>query len=180
MIDQTWTIEKIVKEAPPMGWEDVFKDALPELVHISKKLDKEAVFGHYYPPKKDLFNSFLYCPLSTVKVVILNDQPTAKDVGMPFSLQPHDELTQSIKNIYQELSNEYESFDSPTHGDLRSWCQQDVMLLNKCLTGGKVSHLKWDLWLGFLNKVFKAIHKVNPYCLFLLWHCKWPNHFGCY
>ena len=21
---------------------------------------------------------------------------------------------------------------------------------------------------------------VIAYCLFLLWHCKWPNHFGCY
>jgi hypothetical protein len=26
-----------------------------------------------------------------------------------------------------------------------------------------------DIWLGFINKVFKTISYVNPYCVFLLW-----------
>jgi uracil-DNA glycosylase len=180
-VDQSWTILKISQEAAPDEWKDVFKEACPELTHISKKLDDQKVFGDYYPLKPDLFNAFHYCPLSIIKVVIVHDQPYntlttinhqqyPKDFGMAFSLRPHDVLSPSLKNIYQELCHQDEHYDMPSHGDLRSWCQQGVLLLNKSLTvSPKISHLKWDLWLGFLNKVFKAINKVNPYCIFLLW-----------
>jgi uracil-DNA glycosylase len=180
-VDQSWTILKIAEEAYPTSWQEVFKDAKPELTHISKKLDDEKRFGEYFPRKEDLFNAFKFTSLHHIKVVILHDQPNytltkidnksmPKDYGMAFSLRPGDTITPLLKNIYKELLDEYPHFIEPTHGDLRCWCQQGVLLLNKCLTISKQqSHLKWDLWLGFLNKVFKAITKVNPYTIFLLW-----------
>lgn len=180
-IDQTWTILRIAQEAYPLSWEQVFKDGISELTHISNKLDTEAVFGDYFPRKEDLFNAFKYTPLNKVKVVILhdqpyntlttiNDKPVPKDFGLDFSLRPQDTLSKTLQNIYEELHNEYPSHPIPAHGDLRCWCRQGVLLLNKSLTISKnTSHLKWDLWLGFLNKVFKAINKVNPNCIFLLW-----------
>jgi uracil-DNA glycosylase len=180
-IDQSWTILKISEEAYPSSWEDVFKEAKPELAHISKKLDDEKRFGEYLPRKEDLFNAFKFTPLNKIQVVILHDQPVhtmttinnktlPKDYGMAFSLRPEDTLSPVLKTIYQELLNEYPTYNQPSHGDLRHWCQQGVLLINKCLTISKQqSHLKWDLWLGFLNKVFKAITKVNPYTIFLLW-----------
>jgi uracil-DNA glycosylase len=181
-VDQSWTILRIAQEAYPSSWEQVFKDALPELTHISKKLDDESVFGDYYPKKSDVFNAFKYTSLNKTSVVILhdqpdntltciNDKPVPKDIGLPFCLRPQDDqLSQTLLNIYAELHKEYPAYPIPNHGDLRSWCDQGVLLLNKSLTvSKKQSHLQWDLWLGFLNKVFKAIHKVNPYCIFLLW-----------
>jgi len=180
-IDQSWTILKISQESYPSSWQEVFKEAQDDLAHISKILDNQKKFGDYLPKKEDLFNAFKFTRLNDIKVVILHDQPVytmttinnkaiPKDFGMAFSLRQGDKISPVLKNIYKELLDEYPNYKEPTHGDLRCWCQQGVLLLNKCLTVSKQqSHMKWDIWLGFLNKVFKAITKVNPYTIFLLW-----------
>lgn len=52
-IDQTWNLERIAKNAPPITWENVFEDAEPELHDISSILDEqERTYGQYYPLKE--------------------------------------------------------------------------------------------------------------------------------
>lgn len=181
-VDQTWSIEQIAKEAPPRTWERVFTDAIPELHDVSLILaEQEKLYGQYYPLKKDIFNAFNYTQLSNVKIVIfgqdpyhqtihINGETLPRAVGMSFSVRPEDSVPSSLNNIYAELENTVRGFRRPDHGDLREWATQGVLLLNQCLTvrpGKPNSH--GDIWLGFINKVLKAIASANPYCIFLLW-----------
>ena len=181
-VDQTWTVERIAAEAPPITWEKVFEDAKAELHDISTILDEqERTYGQYYPLKRDIFNAFNYTPLNQVKVVILGQDPyhqtinvggaaVPRAVGLSFSVRREDAIPSSLQNIYTEIANTVRGFAKPDHGDLREWARQGVLLLNPCLTvrpGMAGSH--GDIWLGFINKVFKAIAAVNPNCVFLLW-----------
>lgn len=181
-IDQTWSIEKIATEAPPVTWENVFQDAKHELSDVSQILnEQERMYGTYYPLKKDIFAAFQYTPLNNVKVVIVGQDPyhqtisihgqsVPRAVGLSFSVRREDSTPSSLQNIYTELANTVRGFTKPDHGDLREWARQGVLLLNMCLTvrpSQAGSH--GDIWLGFNNKVFKAIAAVNPYCIFMLW-----------
>lgn len=181
-VDQTWSIERIATEAPPRTWEATFVDAMPELRDVSTILEEdERTYGPYYPWKQDIFASFHYTPLPNVKLVIIGQDPyhqtiivngisMPRAVGLSFSVRPEDSVPSSLKNIYTELANTVRGFTTPDHGDLREWARQGVLLLNSCLTvrpGAAGSH--GDIWLGFMNKVFRAISAVNPYCIYMLW-----------
>ena len=181
-VDQSWTIEKIAREARPITWEAVFEDAMNELIDVSQILEEdEKTYGSFYPQKKDIFSAFHYTTLNNVKVVIIGQDPYHQSVyingktvpratGLSFSVRQEDSIPSSLQNIYTELSNSVRGFRKPDHGDLREWARQGVLLLNTCLTvrpGKPGSH--GDIWLGFINKVFKAIAIANPYCIFLLW-----------
>jgi len=181
-VDQTWTIERIANESPPSSWENVFLDAKPELQHISLLLEEQQkLYGTFYPLKKDIFAAFSYTSLSNVKVVIVGQDPyhqtitiptgnVPRAVGLSFSVRQEDSIPSSLQNIYTELCNTIPNISRPDHGDLREWAKQGVLLLNMSLTvfpGQAGSH--GDIWLGFINKVFKAIATTNPHCVFMLW-----------
>ena len=174
--DRDWTSEI------PITWESVFRDAEPEIHDIAEILnEQETKYGSFYPMKNDIFAAFHYTQLNSVKVVILGQDPyhqsvfidgktVPRAVGLSFSVRQKDTIPSSLKNIYTELANTVRGFRKPDHGDLREWARQGVLLLNSCLTvrpGEPGSH--GDIWLGFINKVFKAIAIANPYCIFLLW-----------
>ena len=180
-VDQTWSIENVAKLYPPT-WEEVFASASNELRDVSQILDEqERTFGTYFPLKRHIFNAFHYTQLSNVKVVIIGQDPyhqsivvgnesLPRSVGMSFSVRREDSIPSSLQNIYTELSNTVHGFVRPTHGDLTHWALQGVLMLNTCLTvrpGKPGSH--GDIWLGFVNKVFRAIAKANPRCIYLLW-----------
>jgi len=182
-IDQSWTIIRIAEECPPRTWEGVFKDAKYELIDISNILDEqEQIHGQYYPLKKNIFNAFNITPLHLVKVVIMGMDPYHQSVisprdglvpraqGLSFSVAKYDSIPSSLQNIYKELKNSYKDFVIPNHGDLSSWAEQGVLLLNMGLSvrsGQAGSH--GEIWHGFVKKVCKAISLINPNCIYLLW-----------
>ena len=182
-VDQSWSIERIGREAQPPSWESVFENATAELKDVSDILDEqERLRGQYYPLKKDIFNAFHLTPLSSVKVVILGMDPyhqtipspqggtVPRAIGTSFSVRPYDSIPSSLQNIYTELENSVKGFIKPDHGDLTEWCRQGVLMVNACLTvypGEAGSH--GEIWLGFMSKVFSAIARANPNCIYLLW-----------
>jgi uracil-DNA glycosylase len=182
-VDQSWTIERIAKEAPPTTWESVMEDAVLELKDISDILiEQERMFGRFYPNKADIFKAFHATPLKSVKVVIVGQDPyhqtvhlngvtQPRAVGMSFSVRKEDSIPSSLQNIYKELAETIYGFTKPVHGDLTEWARQGVLLLNTCLTVMPTSKAgsHGDLWLGFIVKVLKAIAIVNPTCIFVLW-----------
>lgn len=181
-VNQKWPIIKIVKEATPSTWENVFENAIPELEHISMIIcQQEELHGQVYPLKKDIFAAFHYTQLRNVKVVLLGQDPypqtitvggkvLPRAVGLSFSVRKEDSIPVSLKNIFTEIHNSVRGFEIPNNGDLREWARQGVLLLNSALTlipGCPNSHK--NLWLDFLSKVFREISRVNPKCIFLLW-----------
>lgn len=177
-IDQEWTVERIVKERVPKGWEEVFKEAMPELQDISDILnEQEREYGTYYPLKRDLFRAFELTPAQKVKVVMLGQDPYPQTLlsglpratGLSFSVRRDDEIPFSLKNIYKELEGSIEGFKAPCHGDLTEWAYQGVFLLNMCLTviPGKPGSHK-ELWLGFIVKVLAYLAEIRPRCIYVL------------
>ena len=65
--------------------------------------------------------------------------------GLCFSVLRGVQTPPSLKNIYKELADDVEGFQVPSHGNLQSWADQGVFLLNATLTvrkGDANSHQK--------------------------------------
>jgi len=179
-IKQDMKLTTIVVERCPMGWEDMFRQAWPELVTIEKFLEREeAEFGMYYPLKKDLFKAFELCPLWKTKVVIFGQDPyhsvdhdglpTAQ--GLSFSVRRGADISRrSIKNVFRRMTETVDGFTMPSHGDVSSWAKQGVLMLNITLTvrPGKANSHK-DRWMPFINRVIKTLVSYNRNIIYMLW-----------
>ena len=67
----------------------------------------------------------------------------------------------SLKNIYKEMVDDVEGFQTPSHGNLQSWADQGVFMLNATMTVRKAnanSHQKFG-WQEFTDAVIKLINE---------------------
>lgn len=130
-----------------------------------------------YPAQSDIFNAFRLTELSNVKVVILGQDPyinSGEAHGLSFSVPNGVRIPPSLANIYQELIDDIPDFFRPTHGNLQSWAQQGVLLLNSVLTvqaGNPDSHKDYG-WEHFTNKAISAVNQNCEGVVFLLWGAK--------
>src|SRR5262245_58086369 len=117
-----------------MMYIDIIK---PHLLKINAFLEKErAASKIIFPLERDIFNAFHLTPLSTVKAVIIGQDPyhgPGQANGLCFSVNKGVKLPPSLKNIYKELEADCH-IPSASHGCLSSWAQQGVLLLNSILT----------------------------------------------
>ena len=101
-----------------------------------------------FPPRGQIFTAFNAVPLSKVRVVIIGQDPyhgPGQAHGLCFSVLRGVQTPPSLKNIYKELADDVEGFQVPSHGNLQSWADQGVFLLNATLTvrkGDANSHQK--------------------------------------
>lgn len=184
-ICEDWTVLEICQKRPPIGWEEVFKFAEPEIIEISEILqNQETVYGPFFPLKRDLFKAFDMTSLSQVRVVILGQDPYhdttqngPRAQGLSFSVSESSNIPPSLRNIFTEIKNEYpDCFAPPQHGDLSFWAYQGVFLLNSCLTvRPHVAGSHKKIWNGFIVKIIQAINTVNPNCIYVLWGEKAQN-----
>ncbi|MDC8832582.1 uracil-DNA glycosylase [Alteromonas gilva] len=127
-----------------------------------------------YPPQADVFNALKLTPLASVKVVILGQDPyhgPDQAHGLCFSVQQGVKTPPSLVNIYKELAQDIPDFTVPSHGNLTSWAEQGVLLLNTVLTveqGAAHSHAKWG-WQTFTDAVIDAVNQHQQGVVFLLW-----------
>ncbi|TAA47304.1 uracil-DNA glycosylase [Corallincola spongiicola] len=127
-----------------------------------------------YPPHEQVFEAFQATGLEQLKVVILGQDPyhgPDQAHGLCFSVQQGVTPPPSLKNIYKELANDVSGFQIPTHGNLRPWAEQGVLLLNTVLTveAGKAhSHAKFG-WETFTDAVIAKINQHQQDIVFMLW-----------
>jgi uracil-DNA glycosylase len=126
-----------------------------------------------FPPAEDVFNAFRYTPLEKVKVFLLGQDPypgVGHAHGLCFSVRPGVRLPGSLRNIYQELTDDL-GLKTPKHGYLASWAKQGVLMLNACLTvcaDAPNSHANKG-WEKFTDAVIATVNdRVQP-VVFLLW-----------
>lgn len=157
------------------SWDKKLKYKLKS-THIEKLLsflEEERNSHTIYPKKTDVFNAFKLAPFENVKVVILGQDPyhgPNQAHGLSFSVNYGVKIPPSLANIYKELKSDI-GFTIPSHGNLTSWANQGVLLLNATLTvraGEPGSHQKkgWEL---FTDDVIKLISDEKDACVFLLW-----------
>lgn len=126
------------------------------------------------PKGSDVFNAFNHTPFDKVKVVILGQDPyhgQGQAHGLSFSVQKGITVPPSLKNIYKELAEEYPNFKIPNHGELTSWADQGVLLLNATLTvraheAGSHQKRGWEIFTDF---VISSLSKQRNGIVFLLW-----------
>lgn len=127
-----------------------------------------------FPVAKDVFSWSHYCPLNSVKVVILGQDPYHDDGqahGLCFSVRKGVKKPPSLVNIFKEMKNDYPNFKEPSHGELTNWAKQGVLLLNAVLTveaHSANSHQKQG-WEKFTDAVVKVVNEKCKNVVYLLW-----------
>lgn len=138
-------------------------------------LQQEKAAGHMvYPRNADIFNAFKHTPFDKVKVVILGQDPYHGEHqahGLSFSVQKGIAIPRSLINIYKELTTDIPGFVAPKHGNLESWADQGVLLLNATLTvqaHNAGSHQKkgWEI---FTDEVIRKLSEERRGLVFILW-----------
>ena len=90
--------------------------------------------------------------------------------GLCFSVQKGVTTPPSLLNIFKELKAEF-GYAIPNHGNLSSWADQGVLLLNAILTvraSEAGSHRKKG-WERFSNQCISELSKKRSNLVFLLW-----------
>lgn len=126
------------------------------------------------PPRDDVMRAFDLAP-SDVKVLILGQDPyptPGHAMGLSFSTQPGVRPPRSLVNIYKELESDLGivlSEQGRADGDLTSWFEQGVMLLNRVLTveaGNAGSHRRMG-WEAVTEAAIRALNR--PDLVAILW-----------
>jgi uracil-DNA glycosylase len=159
----------------PDDWRAAMRPYLdPEVVtRLGAFLADEYVRQTVYPPLPDLFRAFRLCPVVSVRVVIIGQDPyhrPGQAHGLSFSLRPGVALTPSLRTIFAELRDDL-GVAQPATGDLTGWAGQGVLLLNTVLTvraGAPGSHARRG-WEHLTDAAVRAVDALPERVVFLLW-----------
>lgn len=136
---------------------------------LKQEYQNETVFPNIHA----IWNAFELTPYNQVKVVIIGQDPYHGDNqahGLSFSVQKGIRIPPSLRNIYKELKADLD-IDPPNHGDLTSWAEQGVFLLNTVLTVRKseaYSH-RGKGWELLTDAVIRALNEREKPIVFILW-----------
>lgn len=162
--------------------EESWKDALKEEFEREYFQRLLTFLNSEYAAKKSIFPpmhlihswSFL-CPIESVKVVILGQDPyhnVGQAMGLAFSVPSTlKNIPPSLINIYKELEKDIEGFIAPKHGCLVGWASQGVLLLNASLTvraHEAASHAGRG-WETFTDAVVRKVARSREGVIFMLW-----------
>lgn len=157
------------------SWSPLLKPEFekPYFKELSRFLRQEFSRTTIYPKKELVFRAFRETPLEKVKVVILGQDPYHGEdqaEGLSFSVPHSCPQPPSLVNIFKELESDL-GIPSPSHGNLSSWAEQGVLLLNAILTveaeKPKSHHQKgWEI---FTDRVFQILIEQQRPLVFILW-----------
>ncbi|MFC2113133.1 uracil-DNA glycosylase [Bacteroidota bacterium] len=145
----------------------------PYFQALKKFLVEEKNSQVVYPPGDKIFAAFDRTPFDKVKVVILGQDPyhgKGQAHGLCFSVPQGITSPPSLVNIFKELHNDV-GMPMPNHGNLESWADQGVLLLNATLTvranqAGSHQNKGWE---NFTDTVIRKISDTREGIVFILW-----------
>ena len=126
-----------------------------------------------FPQSSLWFNALNTTPLDDIKVVILGQDPyptPGHAHGLCFSVMPEVKpIPKSLINIYKELKEDLGIEN--TNGNLQSWAEQGVLLLNSVLTvqSGNANSHQGKGWEQFTDKVISVVNDLERPIVFVLW-----------
>lgn len=126
-----------------------------------------------YPKIENVLKAYNSTPFDKVKVVLLGQDcyhGEKQAHGLAFSVQKWVKIPPSLQNIFKELQTDL-GLDIPSQGNLQSWANQGVLLLNSFLTVKKGeplshSHIGWQI---LTDLTISEISKQKKGVVFLLW-----------
>ena len=150
----------------PVGWSESLTQQRSNLGRISQLIESVETI----PDKTAIFAAFPGRP-EDVRVVIVGQDPypdrnhaTGLAFSVPNSIKT---LPASLRNIFTELESDLGTVN--TFGDLSSWKDQGVLLLNRVLTtthGSSLVHQGFG-WEEFTEEVIRIVSLHNP--IAVLW-----------
>ena len=126
-----------------------------------------------YPKGSEYFSALDLTPFERVKVVLLGQDPyhgPRQAHGLCFSVLPKRQPPPSLVNIYKELQQDL-NVPIASHGYLKAWAEQGVLLLNNTLTvsAGKAGSHKGQGWEIFTDRIISLLNEERENLVFLLW-----------
>lgn len=146
---------------------------LPYYQELEAFVNQEYATKTIYPPRKRVFHCFNFKDYDDIKVVIIGQDPYHEEHqanGLAFSVERGVRIPPSLVNIYKEAHNDV-GIDIPTHGDLSSWADQGVLLLNTVLTvqAHRANSHKDKGWEVFTNHIIEKMNQREKSIVFILW-----------
>lgn len=159
-----------------MNWQKIIEEEKKKeyFKKLDKFLDIEYSTKIIYPNRDKIFTAFELTKYENLKVVIIGQDPyhnPNQAQGLAFSTPKEIKNPPSVINIFKEILSDTKKDSVNLDGDLTSWAQQGVLLINTILTVEKnkpKSHHKigWEIFtkniLNHINDNFKDI-------IFILW-----------
>ncbi len=137
-------------------------------------LEKEFSKKIIYPAKENIFNALNATSFEKTKVIILGQDPYHQPNqahGLSFSVGKNVKIPPSLQNIFKEIESDLNKPSILKNGDLSSWAEQGVLLLNSILTveeSRPLSHqnMGWEI---FTDKIIQVLDQEKKNLVFLLW-----------
>ena len=143
--------------------------------NLRTELNKEV--EEICPKPHNFFKALTLTPLNQVKVVILGQDPYHSPglaQGLAFSIPSNiptnsRQFPSSLRNISKALA--LEGFGTLPNGDLHTWAEQGVLLLNTALSvqlGEAGSHANLG-WKPLIDRLISGLAQQKPHLVWMLW-----------
>ncbi|MFE4711165.1 uracil-DNA glycosylase [Paenibacillus sp. NPDC056722] len=156
-------------------WDKVLQEEVekPYFDELRYALAREYKTQTVYPPKDQLFSALKLTPYEGTRVVILGQDPyhgEGQAHGLSFSVKPGVRIPPSLRNIYAELHEDI-GMPIPTHGYLKHWAEEGVLMLNAVLTvrESQPNSHKGLGWERFTDAIMEKLNERTVPMVFILW-----------
>ena len=156
------------------GWAEALSPVAGTIAALGDRLRAEQAAGRGYLPAGERVLRAFAQPLAQVRVLIVGQDPyptPGHPIGLSFAVERDVRpIPRSLANIYRELQTDL-GIDPAPHGDLTSWTEQGVLLLNRVLTvapGQAASHRGWG-WEEVTECAIRALVARERPLVAILW-----------
>ncbi len=157
------------------SWNAFFQSEIkkPYFNDLEEFLQQQEIKYSIFPAKLKRFLAYELTPFEDIKVVILGQDPyhgAGQAHGLSFSVEGDQTLPPSLRNIFKELVDDI-GCEMPKSGDLTSWAEKGVFLLNTVLSvkaSEAGSHQKQG-WETFTDATIKILSDEREGLVFVLW-----------
>lgn len=145
----------------------------PYFEELTKFVKQEYSAATIFPAGKNIFRAFDKCPVESLKVVIIGQDPyhgPGQANGLCFSVNDGIPFPPSLQNIFKEINDDIGT-PIPRSGELDRWAEQGVLLLNSVLTvqaHNAASHAGHG-WEQFTDAVVRTINERKQGVVYMLW-----------
>lgn len=157
------------------SWAGILRDEFkkPYFKELVTFVKSEYRTKQCFPRGSEIFSAFDHAHFDKIKVVIIGQDPyhgPGQAHGLCFSVRRETQLPPSLINIFKELEQDTGRTFSQ-NGDLTSWAQQGVLLLNATLTvrAGQAGSHQNKGWEQFTDEVIRQLSRNREGLIFLLW-----------